>query len=405
MKNCPFCNAEVADDVKFCTQCGGRLDGEPAENPSQEIPVDDVPSQETPVDEAAVGTQAEETAYTPQQEQTEARTYEPLAPAKKKSPAGAIIAVILIIAVLCGGYFLYKYLTTTPYDRIEAASLKTAKQESSHTDAKISVGMQGMTFDVELNGSGEFNNKDGVIMGEVKLPEMLGAYIGITDVTFIINRQGDKAYITIYPTDTPDQMLTYYQDMTEDETLRDFDIRNIKKFSDFADIFVDVLEKQFDEENDEKLDKYLDADKLRSAIKTILTAKNMGNYCTVEEKDGEYHVVISAYKFAKYALDTIRPAVKPDQLKEYDEAYDGIKNLEENDFTVDFVIHVENKLIKDFTIKFENEDMSINATFEMSGFGKSKVEIPDDVKASYKDAQPLNDMFGGMMDDDYDDMD
>lgn len=366
MKICPDCNAQLEDDVKFCTSCGHSFAD--AEDPVVE---------------------PQETAYTeeqeaPAQEQQVSYTEATPTPVKKKSAAGGIIAVLVIICLLVGGFFLYKELTKTPYERVEEAIMKTTKQESYHSDVKAEVTAEGQTLEVGVNG--DVSQNAGTLT--VDVGDMLSMLLGSKEITLSFERVDDtKLYISMYMADDPSQAMVYVLDVTDMQDA--FNGKN-NKLKDYTDDFIDAIDKQLKEE-DKKLSDIVDVEALRKAMNNILDVKSMKNYCTAEKNDDTYSFVINVYDMAKYLLNEIKPAIKDSEAKEQFEEI--MKELDDKKDQLNVEIKadvtVEKGLVTKIVISADIEDYDVKLTADFSDFGKAKIEIPSSVKDQYKDAEEL----------------
>ena len=100
---CPACGANLADDLKFCTQCGTALEAAPVvEEPVAEAPVFDEPVAEAACDACEVEPEAAQEPVFDAEIAPESLDFDPEAPVEPEKPADKKPMIFGIISLVLG---------------------------------------------------------------------------------------------------------------------------------------------------------------------------------------------------------------------------------------------------------------------------------------------------------------
>lgn len=217
MKVCKHCQAENADDVKFCTACGEPLDAEEAEAAEAAQTEEAAQAEEAPQTEEAAQTQD-----TPQEENEDGFEDIPPVeekPGEKKSYGGIIavgvLAVLLVVAVIFGKA-QYDKQKNQPADDQQQTGEETPAQDGEATDEAAELpghhvnayGLNSHSIHYTVNDDGsytyDFQNEAGetVSVSSDELEGLLDQTVATAGDMTLTNRElmyyYDEQYYSFY---------------------------------------------------------------------------------------------------------------------------------------------------------------------------------------------------------------
>ena len=332
MKKCKTCGAEFTDDTPVCPICGSELEYMTSENAVN-------------TDENAVNTD-ENAAVTNLEGSITNETEQPAKP--KKSKAGLVIVIIILLAALgVGGFYLYKYLTKSPFE-ILAEKLSQLEDANSYTmdiDGSLTTG----GVDVPLSGAVLMEKNDKTLDAQVDVSAeipMLGAVDISTAYSSDLKEETAKCAMSVFG-----QIQAYSIDLTDSDGTFD-NFKNAKTLDEAVDAIIDFL---YDNSDDEYLDK-LNKEELKACIKESLAYLNskeaLKEIWHYEKKDDVYSFNANTFDIFNVFVENMKPAFK--DAKDYEEFVADFKEAKdeyEAPFKMSFIVKSGNLTSLSFSSK------------------------------------------------------
>lgn len=242
MKTCKFCQAEMADDARFCPACGRRWEEEaqaedtpapaceavPAGEEAAEVSAEAAPAAEAPLQESA-GAEAETEASTdaeaPAEEKTGAPEIKPGATPGRIALAAAAVVVLLavLIALIVTGLKGGKEAPAATEVPGESVSTETGETTEPVQTEPPTVPADGNPDDVTCKGTYTVTGEEAIAardtvvarMGDMELTNGdLQAYYWMEVHAFLMQYYTYSSYFGLDASQPLDTQLTMEQDMT-----------------------------------------------------------------------------------------------------------------------------------------------------------------------------------------------
>ena len=399
MKKCKTCGAEFTDDTPVCPICGSELEYMTSENAVN-------------TDENAVNTD-ENAAVTNLEGSITNETEQPAK--KKKSKAGLVIVIIILLAALgVGGFYLYKYLTKSPFE-ILAEKLSQLEDANSYTmdiDGSLTTG----GVDVPLSGALLMEKNDKTLDAQVDVSAeipMLGAVDISTAYSSDLKEETAKCAMSVFG-----QIQAYSIDLTANDWVVFDKLENAKTLDEAVDAIIDIIFENADDEELEKLNK----EELKACIKESLAYLNskeaLKEIWHYEKKDDVYSFNANTLDIFNVFVENMKPAFK--DAKDYESFVADFKEAKaeyEAPFKMSFIVKSGNLTSLSFSskdkegsevnllftvkdnlpakisfsanIKEDEEETKISLDMTCSDFNKTKVEFSDEMLEAFENAEEL----------------
>lgn len=414
MKKCKTCGAEFTDDTPVCPICGSELEYMTSENAVN-------------TDENAVNTD-ENAAVTNFEGSITNETEQPAKP--KKSKAGLVIVIIILLAALgVGGFYLYKYLTKSPFEILaeKLSQLEEANSCTTNIDGKFTTD----GTDVPLSGEVLIEKNDKTLNAQMNISAEIPMFSGL-EVSGAWSADMEKKTAK-FALSALEQIQAYSIDLSENDGTFD-KLENAKTLDEAVDAIIDIIFENADDEELEKLNK----EELKACIKESLAYLNskeaLKEIWHYEKKDDVYSFDADLIAVANVFVENMKPAFKDAKdyeefVADFNEDNDGcelslkmsfiVKNgnltslsvsaKDEKDSQINFLFTVKDNIPTDVSLSLSDKesktDMSLKFTF--SEYNKTKVEFSDEMLEAFENAEELkpDDIlnFGSNSDDNGDD--
>ncbi len=401
MKKCKMCEAVFTDDTHVCPICGSELEEMASENAAC---ADDVVEAESFEESTPHETESFE----------ESATYETEQPAKpKKSKAGLVIVIIILVAALgVGGFFLYKHLTKSPFEILAEKLSKLEDDKSVTIDVDGKLTTQGMDMPVSGAILAETNDKkEDVQMDFSAEVPMLGALDVSMAYTVDLEKETAKSAASVMG-----ETQAYSIDFAESDGTFD-KLYNAKTFDESIDALVDLLY----EDADEDLDK-LDKEEFKACVKKSFAYLNskeaLKEIWHYEKKDDVYSFETDVATIFDVYVENMKPAFKDAKdyegfVADYNKAKDenkvaikikmsfiikdgnltslSISAKDKNDSVINFILTVKDNRLAEISISINDKesDTAISLKFTCSEYNKTKVKFSDDMLKAFENAEEV----------------